>query len=66
MSRMSGYPQDLVPLVQAAADCTVRPRTMRRWITRGRLQGWRVGGRVWVSAAQVVAFRASGRVSGLR
>ena len=65
MSRMSGLTGDLQPLADAAADCHVRPATVRRWIAQGRLHGWKIGRRVWVSTAQLAAFRASGRVSGV-
>ena len=60
---MLDRPTDLIPL-SAAADLLPRPRpgikthvrTVLRWIMDGKLQGWRLAGRWYVSRADLVAM----------
>lgn len=43
--RMSGYappPASLIKLAEGAALIGVNPRTLRRWIAQGKLNGWRL------------------------
>jgi excisionase family DNA binding protein len=55
-------PADLENLTSAAAHTRV-PRThLVELVRNGRLGHWRIGGRIYLSRAEVVAFIAAGRV----
>lgn len=46
-------PTDLIGCGKAARIVNVSPSTIKRWIDKGRLSAWRVGGRYRVSAAEL-------------
>ena len=46
-------PPDLISRPVGAKCAGVTPPTITRWIARGLLAGYRIGGRVYVSAADI-------------
>jgi len=46
MPRTTRRPRDLITVPDAAARRKVSTRTVRRWISDGRLRAWRVGPRL--------------------
>lgn len=54
--RSVSLPDNLVTIKDAAAQIGVHPRTIRRWITAGRISGWRLGPRMMrVNLSEVLA-----------
>lgn len=50
---MTTLPQDRILKAAAARRAGVTPPTIARWIATGLIPGWRVGGRIYVSAADI-------------
>ena len=49
------FPDDLITVPAAAKLLGCHLATVRRWLFRGKLQGWRVGRRYRVSRAELLA-----------
>lgn len=45
-----------VRLIDAAKQCNVSERTIRRWAANGTIPAFKVGGRVFVTQASIDAF----------
>ncbi|QIS10639.1 helix-turn-helix domain-containing protein [Nocardia arthritidis] len=57
--------RDLVSLQKAATLIDVDPKTIRNWINDGRLQGYKLNGRMWrVNRAEVLALARPIKSSG--
>lgn len=52
---MRGIPEILTPK-ELAELFGVHPETVRVWIRRGLLKGWRVGGRLFIHVRDALAF----------
>lgn len=59
---MANLPDDLISRPAGAKRAGVSPPTMSRWIDAGLIPGYRIGGRVHVSAADVDAFLDAARM----
>lgn len=55
-------PADLITRPAGARRAHVTPPTITRWIQHGLIAGYRIGGRVFVSAADVDALLANSRM----
>lgn len=49
------FPADPIPCGKAAGILRASPTTVWRWVVQGRIPGWRVGRRLYVSEADVRA-----------
>lgn len=59
---MANLPDDLISRPAGAERAGVSAPTMTRWIAAGLIPGYRIGGRVFVSVADVDALLASARM----
>lgn len=48
--------QEKLTAVQIASEMGVTPVTVRSWIRSGRLQGFRIGGRIYVWRSELERF----------
>jgi excisionase family DNA binding protein len=60
---MNSLPADRILRTVAARRAGVAAPTVTRWIQRGLIAGYRVGGRVYVSAGDLEAMLADARIS---
>lgn len=60
---MKPLPKDRILRTAGARRAGVAPPTITRWIERGLLDGWRVGGRVYVSAGQIDKMLAESQIA---
>lgn len=55
-------PADLITRPAGARRAHVTPPTITRWIQHGLIAGYQIGGRVFVSAADVDSILANARI----
>ncbi|WOF19473.1 helix-turn-helix domain-containing protein [Mycobacterium avium] len=55
-------PDDLITRPAGARRARVTPPTITRWIARGVLAGYQIGGRVFVSEAEIDSILANARI----
>jgi excisionase family DNA binding protein len=56
-------PEDLITTAHAARIARLHIAGIRRWIKSGRLPGYRIGGRWWVSRAELMElWRTAGQL----
>lgn len=59
---MEALVTELVTTGQAARELGVSSMTIRRWLIRGKLKGWSLGGRHYVDPRSLASLKAERRI----